>query len=214
MRVVIGEDEALLREGLVLMLRAHGIEVVATAADAAELVRVAGTAAPDLVITDVRMPPDRTDDGLRAALQIRRRAPTPILILSQYVHRQYLQELTADGRGAVGYMLKQRVSDGRSFCADAERVAGGGTVLDPEVVTAMMARARRDDDALDRLTPRQHEVLALVAQGRSNAGIARRLAITEKAVVQHISRIYEQLGLSESDDDHRRVLVVARYLSG
>jgi DNA-binding NarL/FixJ family response regulator len=211
---VIGEDEALLREGLVLMLRAHGIEVVATAADAAELVRVAGTAAPDLVITDVRMPPDRTDDGLRAALQIRRRAPTPILILTQYVHRQYLQELTADGRGAVGYMLKQRVSDGRSFCADAERVAGGGTVLDPEVVTAMMARARRDDDAFDRLTPRQHEVLAFVAQGRSNAGIARRLAITEKAVVQHISRIYEQLGLTESDDDHRRVLVVARYLAG
>lgn len=214
MRVVIGEDEALLREGLVLMLQGAGITVAAVSGDALGLVEIARIHAPDLVIADIRMPPEQTDDGLRAALSIRReRSETAILLLSQYVHRRYALELMAAGAGGVGYLLKQRVADGESFCRDVRAVAAGGTVLDPEVVSVMVTRARREQQRVKRLTPRQLEVLALIAEGRSNAAIARALVISEKAVVGHVSRIYEQLGLADSPDDHRRVLAVAHYLA-
>jgi DNA-binding NarL/FixJ family response regulator len=213
-RVVIGDDEVLLREGLLLVLREAGIEVVGIAAEAGELVRLATQLEPDLVIADIRMPPDHTDDGLRAALEIRARRPrTAIMILSQHVNRQYARQLTEEGTAGVGYLLKQRVADVAGFMRDLERVTDGGTALDPEVVSLMVARARRDDAAIERLTPRQTEVLSLVAQGRSNAAIARQLVITEKAVVQHVSRIYDQLRLINSDSDHRRVLAVVEYLS-
>lgn len=214
MRVVIGEDEALLREGLERFLAESGIEVVASTGDAEQLVPLAARHVPDVVVADIRMPPRYTDDGLRAALQIRRDQPrAAIMILSQYVNRRYALELLAAGGAGLGYLLKQRVADAATFCRDLEVVAAGGTVLDPEVVAIMLNRARQSDRALEALTPRQAEVLRLVAEGRSNAAIARRLVITEKAVVNHISRIYEQLGLVESPDDHRRVLAVARYLA-
>jgi DNA-binding NarL/FixJ family response regulator len=213
-RVVIGEDEALLREGLELVLGEAGIEVAGVASDATELVRLARTEAPDLVVADIRMPPGDADDGLRAALEIRAARPeTAVMILSQYVHRQYAVELLAEGSSGVGYLLKQRVADAASFCSDVRRVAAGATVLDPEVVAVMLARARRDDDAIGELTPRQREVLGLIAEGRSNAAIARQLVITEKAVVQHVSHIYDHLGLAPSSDDHRRVLAVVQYMS-
>jgi DNA-binding NarL/FixJ family response regulator len=213
-RVVIGEDEALLREGLALVLEGAGITVAAAVADAEALVEVVSEQAPDLVISDIRMPPGNADDGLRAALEIRRALPRlPVAILSQYVHRGYALELLGDEPSGIGYLLKQRVANGEAFCRDLRRVADGETVLDPEVVSTMLARARRSDDALEGLTPRQTEVLGLIAEGRSNAAIARRLVISEKAVVQHISRIYAELGLAPSGDDHRRVLAVARYLA-
>ncbi len=214
MRVVIGEDEALLREGLVHLLESAGVEVVGATGDARGLVRLAMDSEPDLLIADIRMPPGHADDGLLAALEVRRQRPaTAIMILSQYVHRRYALELLEGDSAGVGYLLKQRVADSETFARDIHRIAAGGTVLDPEVVTLMVARARRDGDAIDRLTPRQTEVLALIAEGRSNAAIARRLVITEKAVVHHVSHIYEQLGLPASADDHRRVLAVARYLA-
>lgn len=214
MRVVIGEDEALLREGVGVLLREAGIDVVADAADAPGMLAAVAAHEPDLVISDIRMPPDRTDDGLRAALEIQRSHPQiAVLILSQYVHRRYARALLADASAGVGYLLKQRIANRETFCDVARQVADGATVLDPEVIAAMLARARRDDDAIDRLTPRQTEVLAVLAEGRSNAAIARRLVISEKAVVHHVSRIYAQLGLAPSGDDHRRVLAVARYLA-
>jgi DNA-binding NarL/FixJ family response regulator len=214
MRVVIAEDEVLLREGLLLVLREADFDVVGVAGEAGELTRLAENLKPELVIADIRMPPDNTDDGLRAALEIRARRPrTAIMILSQHVNRQYARQLTDTGTAGVGYLLKQRVADVQGFTRDLERVAEGGTALDPEVVNVMVARARRDHDALDELTPRQTEVLRLVAEGRSNAAIARELVISEKAVVQHVSRIYGQLRLTNSDTDHRRVLAVVQYLS-
>ena len=214
MRVVIGEDEALLREGLVLLLQDAGFEVAGVAADAPALIELAARQQPDLVLTDIRMPPEHTEDGLRAAIAIRATRPeTAVLVLSQYVHRHYACELLADRPAGVGYLLKQRVADVADFCRDVRSVAHGGTVLDPEVVSAMLSRARADSDALARLTTRQSAVIALLAEGRTNAGIARRLGISEKAVVQHVSRIYDILGLAVSDDDHRRVLAVIRYLN-
>ncbi len=213
MRVVIGEDEALLREGLSRLLEDAGFTVVATTGDARELAPLVQAQAPDLLLTDIRMPPDHTEDGLRAAIAIRAaRATTRVLVLSQYVHRRYAEELLGDQPAGVGYLLKQRVANVDSFCRDVRVVADGGTVLDPEVVSAMLTRARHENDALDRLTPRQAEVLALLAEGRSNAAIARSLRITEKAVVHHVSGIYTVLGLPVTDDDHRRVLAVVRYL--
>ena len=165
------------------------------------------------MISDIRMPPGNTDDGLRAALEIRAQKPTrPIMILSQYVNRRYALELIGDAAG-VGYLLKQRVADSEAFCSAVRRVAAGETVLDPEVISTMVARARSQHDAVDQLTPRQTEVLQLVAEGRSNAAIARRLVISEKAVVQHVSHIYDQLGLTPNEADHRRALAVARYLA-
>lgn len=214
MRVVIGEDEVLMREGLEFVLGRAGFDVVAVAANAEQLTGLVREHAPDLVVTDIRMPPTNTDDGLRAALAIRAHRPeTAVLVLSQHVQRAYAQELIQNRPAGIGYLLKQRIADVEQFCADARRVAGGGTVLDPEVVSIMVARARRDDAAVDRLTGRQREILALVAEGRSNAAIARRLAITDKAVVGHISRVYDELGLPPSSDDHRRVLAVVRYLA-
>lgn len=213
MRVVIGEDEALLRQGLTHVLEHAGYEVVGTAADPDELLRHTAERAPDMVVTDIRMPPSHTDEGLVAALEIHRTRPrTAIVLLSQHVQRRYAVELLTVRPARIGYLLKQRIADIPTFCADLERVCAGGTVLDPEVVALMLTRARRDDDALGGLTPRQSEVLALMAEGRTNAAISRRLTITEKAVVGHASHIYDELGLPPSEDDHRRVLAVLRYL--
>jgi DNA-binding NarL/FixJ family response regulator len=214
MRIVIGEDESLLRQGLTHVLEHAGHDVVATAADADELLRHVDEREPDLVITDIRMPPGHTDEGLRAALRIRQSHPhMAIVVLSQHVQRRYAVELVADNAAGVGYLLKQRIADIPTFCADLERVCAGGTVLDPEVVALMVARADREYGTVRRLTQRQQEVLGLMAEGRSNVAIAHRLSITEKAVVQHASHIYDQLSLPPSDDDHRRVLAVVHYLT-
>ena len=214
MRVVIGEDEALLRTGLTHVMQAAGFDVVAAVGSAHELVRSAGEHVPDIVVTDIRMPPDHKDAGLRAAMEIRREHPEiAVLVLSQHLQRAYAVELLGDRPSGVGYLLKQRIADIDTFTDDLRRIAAGGTVLDPEVVSLMVARARGHHDALDRLTPRQQQVLALMSEGRTNASIARTLSITERAVVQHTSHIYDELGLAPSDDDHRRVLAVLRYLS-
>ncbi len=214
MRVVIGEDEALLREGLVLMLERAGFDVVDVVADATALIDSALSHRPDVVLSDIRMPPTHTDDGLRAALAIRAAHPgMPVMLISQYVQRRYALELASDDPAGIGYLLKQRITDVRTFCEDLRTVGAGGTVLDPEVVAAMMDRSTRGR-AVDRLTPRQREVLAAIAQGQSNAAIARSLSITEKAVVQHTSHIYDELDLPISEESHRRVLAVLRYLAG
>jgi DNA-binding NarL/FixJ family response regulator len=213
-RVLIGEDEALLRTGLTHVMQAAGFDVVAAVGDAHELVRSVGEHVPDIVVTDIRMPPDHKDAGLRAAMEIRREHPgIAVLVLSQHLQRAYAVELLADGSSGVGYLLKQRIADIDTFTDDLRRIAAGGTVLDPEIVSLMVARARGHHDALDRLTPRQQQVLALMSEGRTNASIARTLSITERAVVQHTSHIYDELDLALSDDDHRRVLAVIRYLS-
>jgi DNA-binding NarL/FixJ family response regulator len=213
MRVVIGEDQALMLEGLKLLLERDGAEVVGVAADAPELIRKANAHRPDLVVTDIRMPPNQSDDGLQAALRIRAEHPEiAILVLSQHVQRSYATELVENGTVGVGYLLKQRVTNFASFSADVRRVAAGECVLDPEVVATMMARPGRDA-TLESLTPRQLEVLALMAEGRSNGAIAERLTLTTKAVVRHVSHIYDTLGLEPADEDHRRVLAVVRYLS-
>ncbi len=214
MRVVIGEDEALMRRGLALVLEAGGFEVVALAADAAELLEVAQREQPDVVVSDIRMPPGHTDDGLKAVLELRRIRPgLPVVVLSNHVQRQYATELLADGAGSVGYLLKHRVADTDEFCTQVRQVCDGGTVLDPEVVAAMVERARRTTDPVQALTPRQRGVLALVAEGRSNAAIADRLSISEKTVVQHVSVVYDRLGIPEAAGDHRRVLAVLQYLN-
>lgn len=213
MRVVIGEDEPLLREGLALLLSRNDFDVVAAVGDADELRSAVATAAPDVVVTDIRMPPDNTDDGLRVALDIRRtERSTPVLVLSQHVSRRYVTALLGDRTGGVGYLLKHRVTDVEGFCDDLTRVARGGVALDPEVVSVMVGRSARDDGRVDRLTPRQVQVLGLVAEGRSNLAIANRLGITEKAVARHAAQIYDTLGLPPSLDDHRRVLAVVRFL--
>lgn len=213
MQILIGEDEALLRQGLTHILEHAGHDVVG-AGDAVELLQKVEERHPDLVITDIRMPPSYTDDGLRAALRLRAEHPDiAIVVLSQHVQRSYALELVAGNTGRVGYLLKQRVADIPTFCADLERVRAGGTVLDPEVIALMIARADRDHASVRQLTPRQQQVLALMAEGRTNAAIGHRLSITDKAVVQHVSHIYDQLTLPPSDDDHRRVLAVIRYLS-
>ena len=213
MRILIGEDEALLRAGLSLVLAQHGVEILSSSGDADELVVLADQLMPDLVLTDIRMPPTRTDDGLRAALSIRAARPADaVVLLSQFVQRRYAMELLADGRGGVGYLLKQRVLDVPAFVEDLRRVVRGGTALDPEVVSLMMSRGRRDHEVLDSLSPRRREVLALIAEGLSNAAIARRLFITEKSVVAHTSGIYDTLGLPTDGDEHRRVLAVIHYL--
>jgi DNA-binding NarL/FixJ family response regulator len=215
MRVVIGEDEALLRRGLTLVLESAGFEVAGAASDGVGLVRLAGEQQPDMVITDVRMPPSHSDEGMVAALEIAQAHPDmAIVVLSQHVQRRYAVELMAEKRSGIGYLLKQRIADVDVFCEDLRRVRAGGTVLDPEVVEIMLARANRSGSAIGRLTPRQHEVLKLVAEGRSNAYIASTLLISEKAVVQHTSRIYDALDLSVDDDGHRRVMAVLKYLAG
>lgn len=212
MRVVLAEDLVLLREGLKRLLEEHGHEVVATAGDGDGLLRIAGAHKPDLAVVDVRMPPSFTDEGLRAALEARRRLPDlKVLVLSQYVEPVYAAELLADGRGGVGYLLKERVSEVRAFAEAVERVGAGGTALDPEVVAAML-NPRRDQGPLAELTPRETDVLRLVAEGRSNGGIAEQLVVTPGAVEKHISRIFDKLGLAADGADHRRVLAVLAYL--
>lgn len=213
MRVVIGEDEALLREGLVLILGQSEFELAGAAEDADALVALVEEAKPDVVVTDIRMPPGRTDDGLRAAIEIRRRWPhTAVLVLSQHVQRRYAHELLGDRPAGVGYLLKQRVADVDAFLGAVRTVAAGGAVIDHEVVEIMLDRSARP--GLAALTARQREVLGLMAEGLSNAGIAQRLYVTEKAVVQHCSNIYAALDLAPTSDEHRRVLAVVRHLAG
>jgi DNA-binding NarL/FixJ family response regulator len=210
-RVVIAEDGVLLREGLAHLLADEGHEVAAAVGDALELVEVVERERPDVCIIDVRMPPTFTDEGLRAAIEIRSRRPdTPVLVLSQYVEERYAVELLSNETSGVGYLLKQRVADVRDFLDALERVAGGGTALDPEVVAQLLARARRHPN--DELTPREREVLALMAEGLSNAGIAQRLVVTRGAVEKHVTSIFTKLGLEFGETDHRRVLAVLRYL--
>jgi DNA-binding NarL/FixJ family response regulator len=210
-RVVIAEDLALLRDGLTRLLRDHDMDVVAAVEDGDALVAAVEEHRPDVAVTDVRLPPDFTDEGLRAAIEIRSRRPdTPVLVLSQYVEERYAIELLSGQTSGVGYLLKQRVADVRDFLDALERVASGGTALDPEVVAQLLARARRHPQ--DELTPREHEVLALMAEGLSNAGIARRLVVTEGAVEKHVTSIFGKLGLEPAETDHRRVLAVLRYL--
>ncbi len=214
MRVVIAEDQALLREGLVALLREHEIEVVAQAEDGPGLLRVLAGHKPDLAIVDVRMPPTFSDEGLRAALEARALYPElGILVLSQYVEPIYTAELLQSGGGGIGYLLKERVGDVRAFVDAVQRVAAGGTALDREVVARLMRdRDSADAGELEGLTPREREVLALMAEGRTNAGIARALVVTPGAVEKHISNIFGKLGLAAGADDHRRVLAVLTYL--
>ncbi|MBV9797614.1 MAG: response regulator transcription factor [Solirubrobacterales bacterium] len=215
MRVVIAEDQALLREGIVALLQEHGIEVVAQAEDGAGLLRVVAGHKPDLAIVDVRLPPTFTDEGIRAALEARRRRPDlAVLVLSQYVEPVYTGELLSTGESGVGYLLKERVSEVRAFLDAVERVAAGGTALDREVVASLVReRGRADSDGeLASLTNREREVLELIAQGRTNVAIARELVITLGAVEKHISNIFTKLDLPTGDDDHRRVLAVLAYL--
>jgi len=210
-RVVIAEDGVLLREGLARLLTDEGHEITATVGDALGLVEAVERDRPDVCIVDVRMPPTFTDEGLRGALEIRQRWPgTPVLVLSQYVEERYATELLAGDSSAVGYLLKQRVADVRDFLDALERVANGGTALDPEVVAQLMARAKRHPH--DELTPREREVLGLMAEGLSNAGIAQKLFVTEGAVEKHVTSIFQKLRLEPAETDHRRVLAVLRYL--
>lgn len=212
MRVVIAEDLALLRDGLARLLRDNGFEVVAAVGDGEALVRAVVAERPDIAIVDIRLPPDFHDEGLRAALTARERVPdTAILIVSQYVEHEYAAELLADRAGGIGYLLKDRIMHVTEFVDAVRRVAAGGTALDPEVVAQLFSR-RRVDDPLSRLTPREREVLALIAEGRSNAGIAQTLVLTVGAVEKHVQSIMGKLDLAQSAGDHRRVLAVLAYL--
>jgi DNA-binding NarL/FixJ family response regulator len=209
-RVVVGEDLALLRDGLIRMLEAYGFEVVAAVGSGPELLRELLDRKPDVAVVDVRLPPTFTDEGLKAALAARREvAGLPVLVLSQYVERLYARELLADQRGGIGYLLKDRVSNVGEFIDAVKRVAAGGTALDPTVVAKLL-----DRHELGQLTPREREVLGQMAQGRSNAAIGTALFITEKAVAKHTNSIFAKLGLQSSDDDNRRVLAVLKYLEG
>jgi DNA-binding NarL/FixJ family response regulator len=212
LRVVIAEDSVLLREGLVRLLEDAGVTVVARVGDGPSLVAAVVEHRPDVSIVDVRMPPTQRDEGLRAAIEARRRVPgSPVLVLSQYVEREYASELLADGAGGVGYLLKDRVADVRDFMDALARVAGGGTALDPEVVAQLMV-SRRRDDRLAALTPREREVLAAMAEGKTNVGIASALVISEGAAEKHITSILGKLDLPDSENDHRRVLAVLAFL--
>ncbi len=212
MRVVIAEDLALLRDGLARLLRDNGFEVVATVEDGDSLVQAIEQERPDIAIVDIRLPPTFRDEGLRAALELRDRAPeTAILIVSQYVENTYANELLADGRGGIGYLLKDRIMDVDDFVDAVRRVANGGTALDPEVVSQLIKR-QQDQGPLEHLTPREREVLSLMAEGRSNAGIAAQLVLTVGAVEKHVASILAKLRIPPSESDHRRVLAVVTYL--
>jgi DNA-binding NarL/FixJ family response regulator len=213
-RIVIAEDSVLLRAGLVSLLEEAGHSVVAAVGDGEALVDAVDRQLPDLAVVDVRMPPTFTDEGLRAALTVRDRHPsTGILVLSQYVEERYAGELLATEGNGVGYLLKDRVADVREFLDALARVGGGGTALDPEVVAQLLARSRRQDP-LERLTPREREVLALMAEGRSNAAIAEALVVSDGAVEKHVTNIFTKLDLLPAEQDHRRVLAVLRWLEG
>ena len=214
MRVVVAEDLFLLREGLVRMLQAHGFEIAAAVDTAPGLLHAMLEQKPDIAIVDVRLPPSFTDDGLRAALQARQEVPgLPVLVLSQYVEQLYARELLADRAGGVGYLLKDRVFNDDQFIDALRTVAGGGTVMDPDVVTKLLGR-RAKEEPLARLSAREREVLELMAEGRSNSAIAQRLFVSEKAVSKHSTSIFSKLELAPSDDDNRRVLAVLAYLNG
>ena len=212
MRVVVAEDSVLLREGIARLLDEHGFDVVGQAGDAEDLVRKVGAHKPDVAVVDIRMPPTNTDDGLRAALRIRDEHPqTGVLVLSAYVEEAYALELVAESASGLGYLLKDRVADVDGFVDAVRRVGGGGSALDPEVVSRLVGRNRRDDP-LAELTPREREVLELMAEGRTNAAIAERLVVTERAVEKHVTSIFGKLGLSPAPEDHRRVLAVLTFL--
>jgi DNA-binding NarL/FixJ family response regulator len=211
-RVVVGEDEPLVREGIVRVLEDAGFEVVGVAADAPDLLRKTNAHRPDVVVTDIQMPPERTDDGLRAARQIRHDRPeTGVVVLSQFLEDRYALELVGESAAGVGYLLKERVGDLALFADSVRRVANGGSALDPEVVQRMVGR-RRTTSAVEELTPREREVMALMAEGRSNGGIAAELVVTVAAVERHITNIFDKLGLRPAPEDHRRVLAVLEYL--
>jgi DNA-binding NarL/FixJ family response regulator len=213
MRVVLGEDLALLRDGLIRLLTANGFDVIEAVDNGPSLLRAMVEHRPDVAVVDVRLPPTFTDEGLRAAIEARTRVPgLPVLVLSQYVEQLYARELLSDGRGAVGYLLKDRVSDVGQFVDAVRRVADGGTVMDPEVVSQLLAR-NAGSTPMHRLTPREREVLGLMAEGRSNAAIAGKLYVTDKAIAKHTNNIFAKLDLPPSTDDNRRVLAVLAYLN-
>ena len=211
-RVIVGEDQHFVREGIVHVLREGGFDVVGTAADARDLVRMASAYRPDVVVADIQMPPDHADDGLRAVLAIRAAQPgVGVLVLSQFLEDSYAFDLVADGAQGVGYMLKEKVGDLGMFTEAVRRVAGGGSVLDPDVVARLVGR-KRQANPLDHLTPRERQVLGLIAEGRSNVGIAQELVVTVAAVERHVTSIFDKLGLHQSPEAHRRVLAVLKYL--
>jgi DNA-binding NarL/FixJ family response regulator len=213
-RVVIAEDLFLLRDGLTRLLQAHGLQVAAAVDDGPGLLAAVTEHQPDVAIVDVRLPPTFTDEGLKAALAARAQQPgLPVLVLSQYVEQLYARELLAGGTGGIGYLLKDRVLNGAQFTDAVRRVAGGGTAMDPEVIAQLLDR-NSADGALATVSPREREVLSLMAEGRSNAAIAERLVITERAVAKHTASIFLKLNLQPSDDDNRRVLAVLAYLGG
>jgi DNA-binding NarL/FixJ family response regulator len=214
-RVVLAEDLYLLRDGLTRLLGAHGIDVTAAVASGPELLDALLADAPDVAIIDVRLPPTFTDEGLRAAIEARQRLPgLPVLVLSQYVEQLYASELLSDRAGGVGYLLKDRVFSDDQFIDALRTVAGGGTVIDPEVIAKLLRRRERGpEEAIGQLSPRERDVLELMAQGRSNVAIAQRLFVSEKAVSKHTTSIFTKLGLEPSDDDNRRVLAVLAYLN-
>ena len=213
MRVVLAEDSVLLREGVARLLREAGFEVVGQASNADELLLKVRSYSPDVAIVDIRMPPTHTDEGLRAAQEIRERYPgTGVLVLSQYAEPAYAMELLSESAEGVGYLLKDRVSDVNDFCAAVKRVAEGGSALDPTVVSQLVGRRRRDDP-VSELTRRETEVLELMAEGRSNQAIGERLFITPRAVEKHVTSIFGKLGLAAAAEDHRRVLAVLAYLN-
>ncbi|EFK99363.1 MULTISPECIES: response regulator transcription factor [Streptomyces] len=214
MRVVLAEDLFLLRDGLVRLLEAYDCEIVAAVESGPELSRALAEERPDVAVVDVRLPPSYTDEGLQCALAARRARPgLPVLVLSQHVEQLYARELLADGNGGVGYLLKDRVFDAEQFVAAVRQVAAGGTAMDPQVISQLLRRPAAERP-LARLTAREREVLELMAQGRSNAAIAERLVVTERAVAKHTSNIFARLGLEISDDDNRRVLAVLAFLDG
>jgi DNA-binding NarL/FixJ family response regulator len=212
LRVLVAEDSVLLREGLVRLLEEGGCEVVAQAGDAPDLLRKARGHKPDIAIIDVRMPPDNTDDGLRAALAIRGELPqTGVLVLSQYIEEHYAIELIGEAPDGVGYLLKERITDISALLDAVHRIANRGSVIDPQVVSQLLRR-HREEDPLEELTEREREVLGLMAEGRSNHAIATRLVVTERAVEKHVTSIFSKLGLPPAEDDHRRVLAVLTFL--
>jgi DNA-binding NarL/FixJ family response regulator len=212
MRALIAEDSVLLREGISRLLTEAGIEIVGQAGDGDDLVRKARAHKPDVVVTDIRMPPTQTDEGLRAAKVIRGELPqTGVLVLSQYVEEGYVMDLLGDRADGVGYLLKDRVADVERFVEAVHRVAEGGSALDPEVVSHMLGRRRREDP-LDELTPREREVLALMAEGYSNSAIATQLVVTERAVEKHVTNVFAKLGFGSEPDHHRRVLAVLTFI--